>query len=77
MRYGLIALAPYPMSVAKWWISRGSPDSRTRPACRRLPSRTRWWWTAATASSDGIGARSAAIRRSERMRMLTPARIAS
>jgi hypothetical protein len=25
MRYGLIALAPYPMSVAKWWISRARP----------------------------------------------------
>ena len=27
----------------------------TSPACRRVPSRTRWWWTDETASSAGIG----------------------
>ena len=36
-----------------WWTSRASPVSTTRPICRRVPSRTRWWCTAATASSDG------------------------
>ena len=34
----------------------------TMPARRRVPSRTRWWWTAATASNDGIGTRARADR---------------
>ena len=72
IRYGLIALAPKPISVAKWCTSRGSPDSSTRPVCRRVPSRTRWWWTDPTASSDGIGARSGPSARSERIRTLMP-----
>src|SRR3954467_15678049 len=48
-RYGLIADAPYPISRQKWWASRGSPDSRTRPTRPRVPLRTRWWCTADTA----------------------------
>ena len=41
-----------------WCTSRASPVSTTRPTLVRLRSRTRWWCTAATASSDGIGASS-------------------
>ena len=41
-----------------WWTSRASPVSTTRPTCVRVRSRTRWWWTAAVSSSDGIGASS-------------------
>ena len=55
-----------------WWVSRGSPDSITRPQRRRVPSRTRWWWTAATASSDGIATRSAPTSRSDRISTLIP-----
>src|ERR1039458_1343353 len=60
-----------------WCTWRASPVSITRPACRRVPSRTRWWWTAATASNDGIGARSGPTARSDRMMMLMPRAIAS
>ena len=48
-----------------WWTSRASPDSTTRPTWVRVLSRTRWWWTAATSSSDGIGASVAVELRSE------------
>ena len=46
------------MSSAMWWTSRASPVSITRPTWVRVFSRTRWWWTAAVSSSDGIGAQS-------------------
>src|SRR6478736_2747745 len=53
-----------------WWISRGSPDSITSPARRRVPSRTRWWCPAATASSEGIGAREDGLAHHELAGML-------
>ena len=52
---------------------RGSPDSTTMPACRRVPSRTRWWCTAPVASREGIGTRPGPALLSERMRMFAPA----
>ena len=48
-----------------------------RPTCVRVFARTRWWWTAAVSSSDGIGARSASESRSESTTKRLPARIAS
>src|SRR3954463_12164096 len=57
---------------AMWCGSRGSPDSTTRPVSRRVPSRTRWWCTPATARSAGIGTRSRLAARSETIRMLSP-----
>src|ERR1700686_138135 len=72
-----MALAPNPMRVAKWCTSRGSPDSRMMPARNLVPSRTRWWCTEATASSEGMGAIKRLRRRSERTIMLTPSAMAS
>ena len=69
-RYGLIAEAPYPISRQKWWASRGSPDSSTSPTRPRVPARTRWWWTALTASRAGIGASISLWPRSDRMTWL-------
>ena len=60
-----------------WCASRGSPDSTTRPVWSRVPSRTRWWCTPATASSAGIGTRSRPAARSETIRMLSPLAISS
>ena len=60
-----------------WWTSRGSPLSTARPVRIRSPVRTRCWWTAEVASSDGIAARSASSGRSERTMTLAPPRIAS
>ena len=75
-RYGLTAAAPYPMSSATWWTSRTSPASMTSPTWVRVFSRTRWWWTAAVSSSDGIGARSALEWRSESTMMRAPSAMA-
>ena len=55
-RYGLTAPAPKPMSSARWATSRGSPVSTTRPTRTRLPSRIRWWCTAAVARRLGMAA---------------------
>ena len=55
-RYGLTAAAPKPISIAMWCTSRASPLSTTSATVVRSLVRTRWWCTADTASSDGIGA---------------------
>ena len=47
-----------------WWSSRGSPLSQMMDACMRLPCWMRWWCTAPTASTAGIGACSASTERS-------------
>ena len=75
--YGLIAAAPKPISAAMWCTSRASPVSTTRPTLVRLRSRTRWWCTAETASSDGIGASFSSDSRSDRMMIRAPSAIAA
>ena len=42
----------------------------------RVFSRTRWWWTAAVISSDGIGARFSSQSRSDSTMIRAPAAIA-
>ena len=59
-----------------WCTSRASPDSTTRPTRVRVFWRTRWWWTADTSSSDGMGASSAVEFRSERTMMSAPSAMA-
>ena len=76
-RYGFTAAAPYPISSATWWTSRTSPASTIRPTWVRVFSRTRWWWTAAVISSDGIGAFSARACRSESTMIRAPSEIAA
>ncbi len=72
-----MAAAPNPLSRAMWWTSRASPDSTTRPTWVRVFSRTRWWWTALTSNSDGIGASSAVELRSESTITSAPSSIAA
>ena len=60
-----------------WCTSRASPDSTTSPTLVRLRSRTRWWCTAETASSDGIGAIFSSDSRSDRMMIRAPSAIAA
>ena len=48
-----------------WWISRASPVSTTMLVCSRVPSATRCWCTAPSASIAGIGTRSGPSARSE------------
>ena len=60
-----------------WCTSRASPVSMTRPTLVRVFSRTRWWWTAAVSSSEGMGAQSAVELRSERTMRLAPSAMAS
>ena len=47
---------------------RDEPDARPR-----LLARSRWWWTAATASSEGMGTEAASAARSLTMRTVAPA----
>ncbi len=60
-----------------WCTSRASPVSITRPTWVRVFSRTRWWWTAAVSSSEGMGAHSAVELRSERTMRLAPSAMAA
>ena len=60
-----------------WCTSRASPDSTTSPTRVRVRSRTRWWWTAETRSSDGIGASSVVELRSESTMTLAPSSMAA
>ncbi len=76
-RYGLMAAAPNPFSSAMWWTSRASPDSTTRPTRVRALVRTRWWWTAATSSSEGMGASSDVELRSDRTITSAPSSMAA
>ncbi len=66
-RYGLIALAPYPISNAKCITSRGSPLSIINATWVRVLSRTSWLCTAAIASRLGIGAIVSFTPRSDRI----------
>ena len=75
--YGQTAAAPYPTSRAMWCTSRASPLSTTIPTWVRVFSLIRWWWTAAVASRDGMGARAGSSPRSEITRMLTPLAMAA
>ena len=52
--------------------SLGSPDSTTRAALVRSPSRMRWWWTAAAAMRLGIGTRSGPTPRSDSTSTVAP-----
>ncbi len=72
-----MAAAPKPLSRAMWWTSRASPDSTTRPTWVRVFSRTRWWWTAETSSSDGIGASSVVEFRSDSTMTSAPSAMAA
>ncbi len=63
-------------SMAMWCTSRASPVSTTRPTWVRVRSRTRWWCTAATDNSDGIGASHSVDSRSESTMMRAPLRMA-
>ena len=60
-----------------WCTSRASPDSTTRPTWVRVFSRTRWWWTAAVSSREGIGASSVVELRSESTMMFAPSAMAA
>ena len=75
-RYGFMALHPYPNSRAKWWTSRGSPDSTIMSACVPVFSRMRWWCTAPVASNAGMYAFSESIPRSDSMSIVYPSFIA-
>ena len=44
----------------------------TRSSRNRVPARTRWWWIAPVASSDGAGTRSALVPRSESTSTFAP-----
>ena len=55
--HGLTAAAPKPINSAKWCTSRASAVSMRSPVCRRMPSFTRRWCTALSASSAGMGSR--------------------
>ncbi|MNI27826.1 hypothetical protein D3C73_815820 [compost metagenome] len=63
--YGLIAVAPKANRQAKWCTSQASPASTTRPTAPRLPVLIRWWWTADTASKEGMAACLESMARSE------------
>ncbi len=57
---------------------RAARPTRARAfARRRVPARTRWWCTAATASSEGCRRGRPLTRRSDRMRMFAPYAIAA
>ena len=60
-----------------WCTSRASPDSTTSATRRRSFVRTRWWCTAETSSSDGIGAIRWSESRSDSTSVRAPAAIAS
>ena len=48
----------------------------TRPTLVRVFSRIRWWCTAPTSSSDGIGANTSSVLRSESTMMRAPSAMA-
>ena len=60
-----------------WCTSRASPVSMTEPTRVRVFFWMRWWWTALTRSSAGIGARSGEECRSESTMTLAPAAMAA
>ncbi len=76
-RYGLMAPAPKPTSNAMWCTSRASPHSTTNPTCVRVFSRMRWWCTAPVNRSDGTGAYTSSLLRSDNTRMRAPDEIAA
>jgi len=71
-----MAPAPKPTSSAMWCTSRASPLSIMRPTLVLCLVRMRWWCTALVVRSDGIGANTSSLFRSESTTIRTPSSMA-